>query len=122
MSHYKVRRTRPDWFNEDFTEDDERSGALVEDLNRKLTERKKFTDISVRLACCHLLCFPAFSPAGYIHAEHEATDIALEALKPGYGVWLRIDSDRNPLAALAGFGRAACRHPWYVHKTFSAVV
>lgn len=54
-----------------------------------------------------------------MHAEHEATELALEASKPGYGVWLRVDADRNPLAALAGFGRAACRRPWYAHITHS---
>ena len=42
MSQYKVRRTHPGWFRNESTEDDERSGALVEDLNRRLRARKAY--------------------------------------------------------------------------------
>lgn len=122
MSQYKVRRTHSDWFSEDSAEHDERFGALVEDLDRRLIERKAFADIFLGLPHCQWQYFSVFSAAGYMHAEHAATDVALEASKPGYGVWLRVDAERNPLAALAGFGRAACRRPWYMSDMLLALV
>lgn len=56
MSHYKVREIHPDWLREDSTEVDERSRILVEELNRKLTERE--CSIDLLLVCLPLAVLP----------------------------------------------------------------
>ena len=111
---------RSDWFMDEATEDDEHSGALVEDLIRKLRAGKVFMFLLapllvLRCAFQHLTC-------RILHAEHVARDVAFEASKPGYGVWLRLDAHRNPSAALASIGRAACRRPWYVLSIMPGMV
>jgi len=40
MPQYKVKKEHLGWFGQKSTQSDEHSAAVVEDLNRKLTERR----------------------------------------------------------------------------------
>jgi len=42
MSQYKVKKDHLGWFGQTSTHSDEHSAAVVEDLNRKLTERRVY--------------------------------------------------------------------------------
>ena len=42
MSQYKVKKDHLGWFGQESTQSDEYSAAVVEDLNRKLTERREY--------------------------------------------------------------------------------
>ncbi len=112
MLQYKVRKDHRGWFGQEALQGEGCYGALVQDLNRKLTACRAFCYTCDYCVPKALMSRCAQTQAQASHAGLEAADAATVCSAPGYGVWIRIEPSENPLASLNALGRAACSHPW----------